>query len=178
MPRGGGRLEPGVIVRDALPGELTEIGDLRVAAYSAQDFLSDGSHYTETLRGLGRSGEGQVLAAVDGGLILGTVMLQTWPHAGQVVRGPEEAEIRALAVTPAAQGRGIGRALLQAITDRASSQGIRRLVLSTQPDMFAAQHLYEAAGFRRMPDRDWCPVPGFTLLAYGRELLAGGREPG
>ena len=117
-----------------------------------------------------------MLVATGGGLILGTVMLQTWPHAGQVVRGPDEAEIRALAVAPAAQGRGVGRALLQAVTDRASSQGIRRLVLSTQPDMFAAQHLYETAGFRRMPDRDWYPVPGFNLLAYGRELLAGGRE--
>src|ERR1700684_3324978 len=111
MPRGGGRVEAGVIVRDALPGELTEIGDLRVAAYSAQDFLSDGSHYTETLRGLGRAGDGQVLAAVDGDQILGTVMLQEWPDAGHVVRGPDEAEVRALAVAPGAQGRGIGRAL-------------------------------------------------------------------
>jgi hypothetical protein len=39
--------------------------------------------------------------------------------------------------------------------------------------MFAAQHLYEVAGFRRIPDRDWCPAPGFTLLAYGLDLQAG-----
>jgi hypothetical protein len=39
--------------------------------------------------------------------------------------------------------------------------------------MLAAQHLYEAIGFRRIPQRDWCPVPGFTLLAFGRDLRAG-----
>src|ERR1035438_404464 len=173
MPGPAGLLQTGVIVRDALPGELAAIGDLRVAAYAARGYLSDGSHYTETLRGLGRDSDGQVLAAVDGEQILGTVMLQRWPDGGHVVQGPGEAEVRALAVAPGAQGRGVGRALLQAVTDRASGQGIRHLVLCTQPEMFAAQHLYEVAGFRRIPERDWCPVPGFTLLAYGRDLRAG-----
>jgi ribosomal protein S18 acetylase RimI-like enzyme len=110
---------------------------------------------------------------VDGEQILGTVMLQRWPDGGPVLRGPEEAEVRALAVAPGAQGRGVGRALLEAVTDRAADQGVRHLVLCTQPEMLAAQHLYEVAGFRRIPERDWCPVPGFTLLAYGRDLRAG-----
>jgi ribosomal protein S18 acetylase RimI-like enzyme len=170
MPGLGGLLQSGVIVRDARPAELAAIGDLRVDAYAAQGFLSDGSHYTETLRGLGRDSDGEVLVAVDGEQILGTVMLQRWPDAGHVVRGPGEAEVRALAVAPGAQGRGVGRALLQAATDRASGQGVRHLVLCTQPEMFAAQHPYQAAGFRRIPDRDWCPVPGFTLLAFGLDL--------
>jgi ribosomal protein S18 acetylase RimI-like enzyme len=168
-----GRLQDGVIVRDAQPSEFPVIGDLRVNAYSAGDFLSDGSHYTETLRGLGRESDNPVLAAVDDGQILGTVMLQVWPDASHMVRGPDEAEIRALAVAPGAQGRGVGRALLQAVIDRAAAQGVRRLMLCTQPEMFAAQHLYDAAGFRRIPERDWYPVPGFLLLAYARELPAG-----
>jgi ribosomal protein S18 acetylase RimI-like enzyme len=172
MPGLGGLLQSTVIVRDARPGELAAIGDLRVAAYAARGFLSDGSHYTETLRGLGRDRDGQVLAAVDGEQILGTVMLQRWPDGGPVVRGPGEAEVRALAVAPGAQGRGVGRALLQAVTERASGEGVHHLVLCTQPEMRAAQHLYEAAGFLRIPERDWCPVPGFTLLAYGRDLRA------
>jgi ribosomal protein S18 acetylase RimI-like enzyme len=163
-------LQDGVMIRDALPGELAAIGDLRVSAYTAGGFLSDDSHYTETLRGLGRAGDGQVLAAVHGEQILGTVTLQPWPHAGNVVRSPDEAEIRALAVAPSAQGRGVGRALIRAVTDRALGQGVRQLLLCTEPEMVAAQHLYAAAGFRRIPDRDWCPVPGFTLLAYGRDL--------
>jgi ribosomal protein S18 acetylase RimI-like enzyme len=168
-----------VIVRGARPGELAEIGDLRVAAYEAGGFLSDASHYGETLRTLGHDGIGQILAAVDGdgdgtgtgtGRVLGTVMLQLWPHAAHVVRGPGEAEIRALAVAPEARGRGVGRALLRAVADRARACGVRHLLLSTQTNMLAAQHLYTGAGFRRLPERDWDPVPGFTLLAYGLDI--------
>jgi ribosomal protein S18 acetylase RimI-like enzyme len=166
-----------LIVRDARPSELAEIGDLRVAAYEAGGFLSDASHYGDTLRTLGHDGTGQILAAIeeDGGLtgtgrILGTVMLQLWPDAGHVVRGPGDAEVRALAVAPEARGRGVGRALLQAVTDQARACGVRHLVLCTQKTMLAAQHLYTETGFRRMPERDWEPVPGFTLLAYGLVL--------
>lgn len=160
---------PALIVRDARPGELAEIGDLRVAAYEAGGFLADASHYGETLRTLGHDGRGQILAAVDepSGQILGTVMLQLWPDAGHVVRSPDEAEVRALAVAPEARGRGVGRALLQAVTDRARASGVRHLVLCTQTTMLAAQHLYLQAGFRRLPERDFTPVPGFTLPAYG-----------
>jgi ribosomal protein S18 acetylase RimI-like enzyme len=128
------------------------------------------------LRGLGADGRGQVLVALadEPGPILGTVMLQFWPDAGQVVQGPGDAEIRALAVRPQARGAGIGRALLAAVTDRAVSTGVRHLLLFTQPEMKAAQHLYEEAGFGRLPDRDWSPEPGFPLLAYGKHLRDGG----
>jgi ribosomal protein S18 acetylase RimI-like enzyme len=174
---------PAVTVRDARPDELAELGDLRVTAYEAGGFLADASHYGETLRTLGHDGIGQILVAVgdgdsgagrtgDGGTgqLLGTVMLQLWPHAEHVVQAPDEAEIRALAVTPEARGRGVGATLLRAVADRARACGVRRLVLSTQTTMLAAQHLYTEAGFRRLPERDWQPVPGFTLLAYGVEL--------
>jgi hypothetical protein len=36
--------------------------------------------------------------------------------------------------------------------------------------MTAAQHLYEDAGFVRLPERDWSPAPGVNLLAYGLAL--------
>ena len=92
---------------------------------------------------------------------------------GRSSRGPTEAEVRALAVAPEAQGRGVGRVLLHAVIDRAAGHGVRHLVLCTQPGMAAARHLYRSAGFIRLPDRDWSPVPGFTLIAYGRVLARG-----
>ena len=159
-------------VRDARPEEFASIGDLRVAAYRADGYLSAASMYTEALRALGTDGTGEILAAVDGERILGTVMLQPWPHGGQVVRGPGEAEIRALAVAEDARGRGIGRALLAAVTQRASLREVRHLLLLTLPDMRAAQHLYTEAGFRRLPDRDFQPGSGPTLLAFGLPLSA------
>ena len=162
-----------MIVRDARPDELAEAGEIRVAAYVADGFMSPDSGYAPTLRALGLDGNGAVLVAVaqdEDGPILGTVMLQPWPHAGQVVAGPDEAEIRALAVVPEARGRGTGDALLRAVTERAARQGVRHLVLLTQPEMAAAQRLYQRAGFRRLPGRDWSPAPGITLLAYGLTL--------
>src|SRR5271166_4238795 len=104
------------------------------------------------------------------GRIIGTVMLQPWPHSGPVASAAGEAEIRALAVIPRAQRGGIGKALLDAVIDRAAGTAVQHLVLSTQPDMRAAHRLYERAGFLRLPDRDWSPAPGVNLLAYGLRL--------
>lgn len=175
MEPGRGRLDHAVIVRDARPGELAEVGQIRIRAYQAGGHMSPDSRYEPVLRDLGATGPGTVLVAVDGpgdGRILGTVMLQASPEAGQVVTGADEAEIRALAVSPEGQGRGTGNALLRAVIERARQAGVAHLVLLTQPSMRAAQHLYQQAGFRRLPDRDWSPAPGVTLLAYGLRLPA------
>ncbi len=157
---------------------MDAVGDIRIAAYQAGGFISADSGYAPTLRGLGADGSGHVLVAVDtaaagpgdGGPrepIVGTVMLQIWPRTGQVVTGPDEAEIRALAVRPHAQGRGIGRELLYGVMQRAAELRVPRLVLCTEPEMRAAHRLYEQAGFVRLPGRDWSPAPGVTLLVYG-----------
>ena len=157
-------------IRDARPDEFDEVGDVRLAAYVADGFLSPQSTYAPMLRALGADGHSLVLVAVRDGRILGTVMLQGGPAPGETVAGPGEAEIRALAVVPEVRGSGLGRALLTSVMDRAAADGVRRLVLLTQPDMKAAHHLYETAGFTRLPERDWSPEPGLTLLAYALDL--------
>jgi ribosomal protein S18 acetylase RimI-like enzyme len=172
-----------VIIREARPGELAAVGDLRVAAYEAGGFLNP--RYAPELRALGTQGDGTVLvaieaddppapAAADGsggdGKIAGTIMLVTWPRAGELVGGPDEAEIRALAVAPGVQQGGVGTGLLLTALNWAELAGARRVVLSTLPEMRAAHRLYERNGFRRLPDRDWSPAPGVQLLAYALEL--------
>jgi ribosomal protein S18 acetylase RimI-like enzyme len=97
-------------------------------------------------------------------------MLQPWPYAGEVVTGPDEAEIRALAVRPEVQGRGVGRTLLRHLLRRATELGIRHLVLCSEPSMRIAHRIYEQEGFVRLPERDWSPAPGATLLVYGMRL--------
>ena len=184
-----------VEIRDARQGEFDELGDVRVAAYLADGFLSPQSRYAPALRALGADGLDQVLVAVDSGpsasvdpdaaplqpqsrrgQILGTVMLQGWPQGGEILAGPDEAEIRALAVVPEARGTGLGRALLAAVIARAVQSGVRHLVLLTQAEMKAAHRLYDEAGFTRLPERDWSPEPGVTLLAYGLVLDSEGRS--
>jgi ribosomal protein S18 acetylase RimI-like enzyme len=159
-------------IRDARQDEFDELGDIRVGAYLADGFLSPQSAYADRLRELGADGLDHVLVAVQPngssrGRIIGTVMLQGWPQGGEILAGPDEAEIRALAVSPDARGTGVGRALLAAVIERAGSEGIRHLVLLTQPEMKAAHHLYDQAGFSRLPERDWSPEAGVDLLAYG-----------
>jgi ribosomal protein S18 acetylase RimI-like enzyme len=159
-----------VDVRDARAEEFSRIGELRVAAYRADGFLSETSWYADTLRVLGMDGTGEILAAVDDGHILGTVTLVSWPNGGEVLRAPGEGEVRALAVASTARGRGIGRTLLAAVMQRARARQVRDLLLLTQPDMRAAQHLYAEAGFQRRPDRDYEYTPGHLLLAFGRPM--------
>ena len=145
--------------------------------------------HAPTLRALGADGNGEVLVATvpaadstqaDGDhaadgqrgqeRIIGTIMLQLWPHAGEAVTGPDEAEIRALAVRPEVQGQGVGRTLLRQLLQRASELGIPHLVLCTEPAMRVAHRLYTQEGFVRLPERDWSPAPGTTLLVYGLRL--------
>ena len=180
-------------IRRALPAEMAEVGDIRIAAYVRGGFLSADSGYLPTLSGLGAEGDGEVFVATEPGVasgrhrqaavagqadqavqqderIVGTIMLQPWPHAGEAVTGPGEAEIRALAVRPEVQGQGVGKRLLQHLLRRAAELRIGHLVLCTEPQMRAAHHLYEQAGFVRLPERDWSPAPGTTLLVYGLHL--------
>jgi ribosomal protein S18 acetylase RimI-like enzyme len=170
-----------VIIRTALPTELPEIGDIRVAAYRADGFLSPASEYAATLHALGHDGSGDVLVAVaDDGQLLGTVMLEYWPNQGGAMDGPGEAEIRALAVRPAARGQGAGNALLTAIIEHAAAHGVEHLVLATLPAMHTAHRMYEKAGFTRLPERDWAPGDAQSrdsLMVFGLRLKAS-REDG
>jgi ribosomal protein S18 acetylase RimI-like enzyme len=179
-----------VIVRVARPGEVEEIGDLRVGAYQAEGLLNE--QYAGTLRALGQDGHGTVFVAVDdnsadttaddsadttadgsaagsranSGKLLGTVMLEPWHAGSEVARSADEAEVRALAVAPWAQGRGTGRALMRAVIGAAAASGARRLLLSTQTGMTTAQRLYRSLGFQRAPELDWQPVPEVPLLGF------------
>ena len=58
-----------------------------------------------------------------------------------------ESEILTLGVLPASRRRGVGRALLRAILDRARGHSIPSIVLEVAADNAAARRLYAAAGF-------------------------------
>jgi ribosomal-protein-alanine N-acetyltransferase len=58
-----------------------------------------------------------------------------------------EAEILTLAVAPAARGRGLGRALLQAAIAHAAAMGVESMFLEVGTDNPAALALYAGMGF-------------------------------
>lgn len=155
-----------MMIRTALPSERRAVGELRVLAYNAQGLLDASPSYADTLRELGWEGRDEVLVAVAGTSVVGTVVFVPWSPHSEIARGPDEVEIRAFAVDPEVRRRGIGAALVRAVVERAETEGASRLVLCTQTVMTGAQRLYEAHGFVRLPERDWNPVPGVDLLAY------------
>ncbi|PXY27024.1 GNAT family N-acetyltransferase [Prauserella muralis] len=158
-------------VRPAEPGELEQLGELTYAAY-ADDCLLDHEPYGDELRAAARRAEhAELLAAVDAdGRLLGTVtvVLPGTPYAELAREG--ELEFRMLAVARHARGRGVGAALTRAVLDRARALGAARVVLCSMRTMRAAHRLYERLGFARVPERDWTPVPGITLIAFARDL--------
>jgi [ribosomal protein S18]-alanine N-acetyltransferase len=64
-----------------------------------------------------------------------------------------EAEILTLAVKPAARGRGLGRALLEAAARQAASLGAASIFLEVGADNPVALALYASLGFDRVGQR-------------------------
>ncbi len=163
---------PEVTVRPVLPAEFAALGELTVAAYRAVPGGSTSAGYEETLRGVAtRAREAEVLVAVDAdGALLGGITYVPGPGRYAEFSGPDEAGIRMLAVSPAAQRLGIGRRLVLECIERATAVGRARIVLHTTASMTAAQSLYAALGFVRTPGRDLQPSPRTHLIAYVLEL--------
>lgn len=159
-------------IRPARRDEHEAAGDVVVAAYRA---LPDGDQlgsYEEVLRDVAdRTAQAEVLVAVDDdGAVLGTATYVPGPGPYAETDDPDEAGIRMLGVAPAAQGRGIGQALVAACVERARDAGRLRIGLVSRPSMVQAHRMYERFGFRRSTDRDFEPVPGVTLLGYVLDL--------
>ena len=154
-------------IRPAAPAELPDVADLCVAAYAP--FLAGDGAYVAVLRDVARrAAEAELLVAVapGGGGVLGTVTFVPDGGALGEIAAPDEAEFRMLAVGPAAQGRGVGTALLRRVLDDSRRAGKHGVVCSSLPVMRAAHRIYERVGFERAPERDWSPVPGVELLAF------------
>lgn len=159
------------LVRPARPEEYEAIADLTVEVYSS---LEGGLHpeYAAILRRTAeRAATAEVLVAVEGnGPLLGSLTYVPSPGPQGSIATGNEAEFRTLVVSPLAQGRGIGRGLVQWCIDRARRDGRDRLVLSTMPWMKVAHGLYERMGFVRTPERDWHPRPEVDCWTYGLDL--------
>lgn len=161
-----------ISIRRAEARDHEAIGEVCVAAYAGLT-VADLAEYEAKLReAAGRDLEAElwVATAANSDEILGTV---TVCHDGspwrEIAQG-DEAEFRMLAVSPAAQGQGVGEALLRLVLDRARESGAPRVVLSTLTEMSPARRLYERFGFERAAERDWSPREGVDLVAYQLEL--------
>ncbi|SFE66939.1 GNAT family N-acetyltransferase [Blastococcus tunisiensis] len=157
-------------VQPARPEEFGDIAELTVRVY-ADGGLAPPDYAAELADVAGRAARADLLVVRDGDdHVVGSVALVLSGDFGEVTRSEDEAAFRMLVVDPSQRGRGLGELLVTTCTDLARAAGKRRMVLSTGPEMTAAHRLYERLGFRRLPERDWSPVPGIELMVYALDL--------
>lgn len=110
-------------------------------------------------RGVAQSaarGERVLLAAVEGGRVLGTVQVILEQPENQ----PHRADVAKMLVLPGARRRGLGEALMRAAEAAAAESGKTLLVLDTASD--EAKRLYERCGWQRVGT-----IPQYALLPQG-----------
>ncbi|WP_017542079.1 GNAT family N-acetyltransferase [Nocardiopsis halophila] len=155
------RLTPEAFRRST--GALADLLTATVAAGSSVGFLEPFD--TEQAAAWWRSRQPSVddgglrvwAAAGPDGRIVGTAGLAWSP----MPNGSHRAEVVKVMVHPRERGRGLGRALMEAVEDEATQAGARLLVLDTEAGS-TAEHLYRAAG--------WTPVgtiPDFAADPHG-----------
>jgi GNAT superfamily N-acetyltransferase len=125
--------------------DARDIAEVRrlVLAYAATRATTPGIEYMRAdaaaLPGPYVAPRGGLWLAASGDLGIGCVALR--PLGDDVV------EVKRMFVDGAWRGRGVGRALLEALIAGARTRGNRTLRLGTLQDMTAAQALYHSLGF-------------------------------
>ena len=156
------------------PDEYAAAGEVTRRAY--QEFVRPGDADWEDYLGEladvpARIDRTLVLVAVEDGRILGTATLEDDRRVDEdddPPLRPEEVHIRMVGVDPAARGRGIGKALMEACLDEARRRGKTLVTLHTTARMKTAHHMYESMGFTRGSDRVF--PDGFVLMSYSLPL--------
>lgn len=105
-----------------------------------------------------------VVAVDDAGGIRG--------YAGLDLAG-DVADVMTIATAPSAQGRGIGRLLLDELVARAARHGAQALLLEVRADNERARDLYERNGFEVLRARRRYYQPGDVDALVMRRLIKG-----
>jgi GNAT superfamily N-acetyltransferase len=154
-------------IRVVRPEEFDRVGEIAVSAYRVLEGDSLDGYLDEIRDTAARAAVVPVLVAVEpDGTVLGTVTYIPGPGPLSERERDDEAGFRVLAIDPAAQGRGVGRALAETCLDRARREGRAGIGILTRPSMTIAHRLYESLGFSRDRSDDWEYEPGEWLWGY------------
>lgn len=119
----------GPVLENVAPG----VFDHAVDPARSAEFLRDPRHH--------------LVVAMDGGQVVGFASGVHYVHPDK----PPELWINEVGVSPAHRGQGIGRAVLQALLERAGTLGCREAWVLTDRSNGAAMRLYPAAGGHEEP---------------------------
>lgn len=123
----------------------------RSVPYAAAEFFDSARH-------------GQPFVAERGEEAVGIVVFYPPGAAARRVPLEGEAELSRLVVAAGGRGGGIGSALVDHCTELARAAAATGIVLWSRPYQTAAHRLYAAAGYRRVPGRDFEDADGRCLV--------------
>jgi ribosomal protein S18 acetylase RimI-like enzyme len=153
------RADAAVPVRDATPAEHDAVRDVIVAAYREYGAVLPPPLFERYLADVAdvdaRARAGALIVAEHAGRIVGAVTFYERAGAEGFAWPPGWAGLRALGVLPEARGLGVARALMAECLRRARAASAPVLCLHTAALMTTAVAMYEAMGFRRVPEYDF-----------------------
>lgn len=156
-----------VLFRPAVPADFPEVRRTTRNAYLRAGHFAADHPYMGVLEDVEHRAEhAQVWVAESAGKVVAAVTLTFAGQPYSEIAQNGELEFRMLAVDPAVQGGGVGRAVVRQVIEHARSlPGINAISITSATFMERAHGLYESLGFRRVSARDWY-VPGEDVLLW------------
>jgi len=153
--------------RPATPADYSGVRRITREAYLHAGHFTADHPYVGVLDNVEHRAEhAEVWVAEASGAVVAAVTLTFAGQPYSEIAVENELEFRMLAVDPACQGGGVGRAVVCEVVDHARQlTGVGAISLTSATFMERAHRLYESLGFRRTPGRDWY-VPGEDVLLW------------
>jgi molybdenum cofactor guanylyltransferase len=166
-------LDPAALVNINAPAELQRL-EVRIVPFDVRHTTGFRTLVSDTLREFGFEPDSELdpdldepsrqyaalwIAELDGEVV-GSVALRDL--------GGGKLELKRMYLRQALRGRGLGKRLLALAVDSARTRGAEVIRLDTSDRMHAAQALYEAYGFQRVPGE--APRQGQSRLLYELRL--------
>ncbi len=163
-----------LIIRDAGIEELDKVSGLLKHSYLEYkpQFPDDAwEMYLASITDIrSRFDKSQLIVAEVGRQLAGTVTLYLRAKDSDEIWPDGWAVIRLLGVDPRYRRMGIAKALMEECLDRCRKLSIATVGLHTTQIMNIALRMYENMGFVRVPEFDFHPRPGVTVMAYRLNL--------
>jgi hypothetical protein len=140
-----------VVIREAEPGEASLATYFYYKLYEQEYSFKPKTeqYFMQAMAEVFGEG-GKLWVATNGSEIIGSIAI--------VKTGEQSAQLRLLAVSPKAQGMGLGSRLMQVAMDFCAAQNYRHIVLWTIDILKPARYLYAKFGFemtQTKPNSEW-----------------------
>lgn len=146
------QLPKDITIRNNLqPGDIGAVIALHGIVYASEhgyDHTFEGSYVASTFVEFAESynpRDNRLWVAEKEGNVVGAI--------GIIKRSEEEAQLRWWLVHPTCRGLGLGRTLLEEAIDFCKQRPYKTIYLWTVNDLYAAIHLYKAAGFQKTDEK-------------------------